>query len=101
MVIATQVVLPGPRNLVTGDCCGDAVGFATLRKAAMQGRRQAERAGVTPRIARSTSKAMRPPQRDHPMGNSAASASAFVLALGTTRFLCCTAMRIDEIAGQP
>jgi hypothetical protein len=72
----------GPRNLVTGDCCGDAVGFATLRKAAMQGRRQAARAGVTPRIARSTSKAMRRSQRDH--ANRAASASAFVLALCTT-----------------
>jgi hypothetical protein len=36
-VVASQTVLPGPRNLITGDCCGDAVGFATLRKAAMQG----------------------------------------------------------------
>ena len=24
------------KNSVTGDCCGDAVGFSTLRKAAMQ-----------------------------------------------------------------
>src|ERR1700730_19398458 len=26
----------GPRNSVSGDRCGDAVGFSTLRKAAMQ-----------------------------------------------------------------
>jgi hypothetical protein len=44
-VIATQVVLPGSRNLVAGDCCGDAVGFATLRKAAMQGTPTSRKSG--------------------------------------------------------
>jgi hypothetical protein len=33
----SQVKLPkGQRNLVTRDCRGDAVGFATLRKAAVR-----------------------------------------------------------------
>jgi hypothetical protein len=33
------------KNSVTGDCCGDAVGFSTLRKAAMQRNRTSRKSG--------------------------------------------------------
>ena len=35
------------KNSVTGDCCGDAVGFSTLRKAAMQGTPTSRKSGST------------------------------------------------------
>ena len=38
---------------VSGDRCGDAVGFSLSTRRRCNGRRRAERAGVTPRIARS------------------------------------------------
>ena len=40
---------------VSGDRCGDAVGFSLSERRRCKGRRRAERAGVTPRIARSIS----------------------------------------------
>src|SRR5215831_4860097 len=39
---------------VSGDRCGDAVGFSLSTRRQCNGRRQAERAGVTPRIARTS-----------------------------------------------
>jgi len=42
---------------VSGDPCGDAVGFSLSKRRRCNGRRQAERAGVTPRIARTFSPA--------------------------------------------
>src|SRR5262245_58109989 len=40
---------------VSGDRCGDTVGFSLSERRRCKGRRQAETAGVTPRIARSIS----------------------------------------------
>src|SRR5262249_2076565 len=37
---------------VSGDRCGDAVGFSLSKRRRGKGRRQAEKAGLTPRIAR-------------------------------------------------
>src|SRR6516225_2955743 len=67
-VIDTQVVLPGARELVTGDCCGDAVGFATLRKAAMQGTPTSRKSGSNAPHRPFTFKAMSRLQRDHANG---------------------------------
>ena len=39
---------------VSGDRCGDAVGFSLSTRRQCNGRRQAEGAGVTPRIARTS-----------------------------------------------
>ena len=44
---------------VSGDRRGDAVGFSLCTRRRCKGRRQAERAGVTPRIARSISEVRR------------------------------------------
>ena len=54
------------RNSVTGDRCGDAGGFPLSARRRCNGRRQAEKAGVTPRIARSCSSAPRCGGRPQP-----------------------------------
>jgi hypothetical protein len=52
------------RNSVAGDRCGDAGGFPLSARQRCNGRRQAERAGVTPRIARFCSSARAVPVKN-------------------------------------
>jgi hypothetical protein len=50
-----------PASSVSGDRCGDAVGISLSVRRRCNGRRHAERAGVTPRIARTILNIWKPP----------------------------------------
>src|SRR5262249_1124473 len=74
---------------VSGDRCGDAVGFSLSTRRRCKGRRQAEKAGVTPRIARTI---LRSADGDRPrrrrfdgMDTGYMLAALFVLPCGRTR----------------